>query len=309
MHTMTLKRAPTEVSSGRRTPSLLRLIAAVVVLLTVAGRTEADSKSFLWKVSSKQNAVFLVGSVHMLTKDYYPLNPALESAFKQSNLLVEEADLGQMASPESQMLMLTRGMLPGNQSLDQVVSPATFELVSKHANEIGLPVEPLKRFKPWALALTLLGLEWQKAGFDADLGLDKHFYDLAQNDRKAVEGLETVDYQISRFDGLSMEQQERLLADTLTGADTEMMNVSKLADAWKAGDAPTVERIVLKDLEQDPQMYQRLLVERNRNWLPKLEALFGRPGHAFIVVGAAHIVGPDGLLAMLKAKGYTVEQL
>jgi uncharacterized protein len=69
-----------------------------------------------------------------------------------------------------------------------------------------------------------------------------------------------------------------------------------------------VERIVLKDLEQEAQLYQRLLVERNKNWLPKLEALFARKGAAFVVVGAAHLVGPDGLVAMLKAKGYTVEQ-
>jgi len=70
-----------------------------------------------------------------------------------------------------------------------------------------------------------------------------------------------------------------------------------------------VERIVLADLKADPQMYQRLLVDRNRNWLPKLEALFIRRGHAFVVVGAAHLVGPDGLLTMLRAKGYQVEQL
>ncbi|HWF84801.1 MAG TPA: TraB/GumN family protein, partial [Vicinamibacterales bacterium] len=82
-----------------------------------------------------------------------------------------------------------------------------------------------------------------------------------------------------------------------------------LADAWKVGNAPMVEQIVLKDLKSDPVMYQRMLVDRNRNWLPKLDALFSRAGHAFVVVGAAHLVGPDGLLQMLKAKGYTVEQM
>jgi uncharacterized protein YbaP (TraB family) len=66
---------------------------------------------------------------------------------------------------------------------------------------------------------------------------------------------------------------------------------------------------VLQDLKKDPQMYQRLLVARNRNWMPKLEALFNRPGRAFVVVGAAHLVGPDGLIALLQAKGYRVEQM
>jgi uncharacterized protein len=85
--------------------------------------------------------------------------------------------------------------------------------------------------------------------------------------------------------------------------------VFALADAWKAGDAPAVERIVLQDVENDPAMYQRLLVDRNRNWLPAIDALLSGPAHAFVVVGAAHLIGPDGLLQMLKAKGYAVEQM
>ena len=108
---------------------------------------------------------------------------------------------------------------------------------------------------------------------------------------------------------MSPALQDRLLAETLKDIDTEQANLTRLVDAWRAGDAPGVERIVLKDLTQEAQLYQRLLVERNKNWLPKLEALFSRPRRAFVVVGAAHLVGPDGLISMLKAKGYTIEQL
>jgi uncharacterized protein YbaP (TraB family) len=159
------------------------------------------------------------------------------------------------------------------------------------------------------IALTIEAMQWQKAGFDPELGLDKHFYGQATRDGKMVQGLETVEYQISRFDEMPADLQDHLLAETLKSLDTEQASMSKLIAAWRTGDAPTVERIVLKDLQQEPQLYQRLLVERNRNWMPKLEALFGRGGRAFVVVGAAHLVGPDGLLAMFKAKGYRVEQL
>jgi uncharacterized protein YbaP (TraB family) len=108
---------------------------------------------------------------------------------------------------------------------------------------------------------------------------------------------------------MTTEQQDHFLAETLKELETEKASVGRLADAWKSGDVATLERITLKDLEADQMMYQRLLVDRNRNWLPKIEALFARQGHAFVVVGAAHLVGPDGLLQMLRAKGYTVEQL
>jgi uncharacterized protein YbaP (TraB family) len=108
---------------------------------------------------------------------------------------------------------------------------------------------------------------------------------------------------------MTMEEQDRLLAETLKELDTQQTAMLTLANAWKAGDAPRVERLVLQDLRSEPRVYQRMLVDRNRDWLPKLEALFARRGRAFVVVGAAHLIGPDGLLAMLRARGYTVEQM
>jgi uncharacterized protein YbaP (TraB family) len=287
-----------------------RLVLAVALAIAIASaRIESAPANFLWRATKGQGSLYLVGSVHLLTKDYYPLSPALDRAFKDTDLLVEEVDMGEMIAMDSQLQMLTTGMLPAGQSLDTVVSPVTLAAVNRRLETLGIPIEPLRRLKPWLLSLTLLGLEWQKAGFEADLGLDKHFYDQARSEAKTVQGLETVAFQVSRFDGMTMEEQDRLLAETLKELDTQQTAVTALADAWKAGDVPTVERLVLQDLRSDPRLYQRMLVDRNRDWLPKLEALFARRGRAFVVVGAAHLIGPDGLLAMLRARGYTVEQL
>lgn len=286
-----------------------KIVALIVAVACLAQLEAAPARNFIWKATGKGGGpVYLVGSVHLLTKDFYPLSPALETAYKSSDLLVEEVDMGEMLAPGAQMQLLSRGLLTGEQSLDKVLTPATYALLAKKLAEVGAPVEALKRMKPWMIALTLEALQWQKAGFDADLGLDKHFYDQAKQDGKEVQGLETVEYQISRFDEMPMDLQDHLLAETIKGIDTEQSNMTKLIEAWRAGDVATVERIVLKDLQQETQLYQRLLVERNKNWMPKLEALFARKRPAFVVVGAAHLVGPDGLLTMLKAKGYTLEQ-
>jgi len=284
------------------------LAVALAVLAATPVRT-APGKSFIWRATKGSGAVYLVGSIHVLSQDYYPLSPALEDAFKDSSLLVEEVDFGEMMNPMSQMTLLQRGMLPAGETLDTVATPQTMALVNKTAADLGPAIEPLKKFKPWMLAIALQGLELQKAGFNPELGLDKHFYDAAVAQGKAVQGLETIEYQISRFDDMTKEQQDRLLAETLKELDREKASISRLANAWKNGDTATIEQIMLKDLKNDPAMYQRLLVERNRNWLPKIESLFARDGRAFVVVGAAHLVGPDGLVQMLKAKGYTVEQL
>jgi len=293
---------------AKRAAALLLPLALLLIAAGWPGHVVAQTHSFLWKATSRQGTIYLVGSVHLLTKDYYPLAPALEAAYKDSALLVEEVDLGDMLTSDAQLQMLMRGMLPAGQSLQQVVAPATMTLVNKTMADLGVPLEPLQRLKPWMVALTLLGLEWQKSGFDAALGLDEHFYELAKSDGKPVQGLETVAYQVARFDEMTMEQQDHLLSESLKELDTEQASLTAVANAWKMGDEVAVEKIVLEDLKSDPMLYQRLLVERNRNWLPQLEALFSRQGHALVVVGAAHLVGPDGLLQMLRAKGYSVDQ-
>ncbi len=273
-----------------------------------ASAAAAETKSFVWKVTRQQGTVYLAGSLHLLAKDYYPLSPALESAFTSSTLLVEEVDFGEMMEPASQLEMLKRGMLPADQSLDDVIGKETLALVEKRFAALGLPLEPLKRFKPWLLAITLLGQEWQKAGFNAELGLDRHFYDRARRDGKSVQGLETVAFQIAQFDSLTPAEQERMLESTIREADAQLAALTEIANAWRTGDTATIERIMVREMKEEPQVYQRLLVDRNRNWLPAIEALFARPTPSFVVVGAAHLVGADGLLAMLTARGYTVVQ-
>lgn len=284
------------------------VVATIVAALSFA--TQAAAPSFLWKATGPRGGtVYLAGSIHLLSKEYYPLAPAFGDALDQSDLFVAELDLGDMLSTESQMKMLSRGMMPAGQSLESVLSPQTMTDVRAKVSELGLPLAPLQLFKPWALALTLQGLEWQKAGFAADLGLDRHFYDRAKAANKEVQGLETLDYQIARFDDMPMEMQDRMLSETLKEMATTKQNVEKLAQAWKAGDVAAIESVVLSDLKSEPAMYDRLLVQRNRNWLPKIEALFARSSPAFVVVGAAHLVGSDGLIQMLKARGYSVTQL
>ena len=296
--------------AGRVSRRSLAVATAALVALVLTMPLIAASPSFLWKVTTPAGrSLYLAGSLHLLSSEYYPLAPAFDERFAEADLLVEELDMAEMAAPASQMLMLQRGMMPAGQTLESVLAPDTLEAVKSKAAELGLPFAPLQLFKPWALALTLQGMEWQKAGYDANLGLDKHFYDLAKAKNLGVQGLETLDFQIAQFDGLSMPLQDRMLAESLKEMATASAQVGEMARAWKAGDAVAIEKIVLADLKSEPQMYDRLLVARNRTWLPKLDALLTRPKPAFVVVGAAHLVGPDGLLAAFKAKGYTVTQI
>jgi uncharacterized protein YbaP (TraB family) len=288
----------------------IRLPLALLFVVATCLQVAAAPANFVWKVTSPAGtSIYLAGSIHLLSADFYPLDPAFEQAFDDSNTLVEELDMTEMLSPASQMTMLSRGMLPAGTTLDSVISADTLKLVSGAIEGLGLPVGPLRQFKPWKLAVTLQGEQWQQLGFDPNLGLDKYFYDKAMLLRKPIQGLETLDFQLSRFDGMSPELQDRMLAETVRELESTKANLTTLSEAWKTGNVAEIERLVVKDIETQPEMYERLIVERNRNWMPKIEALFAASRPSFVIVGAAHLVGSQGLLQLLASKGYTLTQL
>jgi uncharacterized protein YbaP (TraB family) len=117
-----------------------------------------------------------------------------------------------------------------------------------------------------------------------------------------------VAYQLDRFDGLSPALQEAMLLAVIHDLDAQVANVKEVARAWAAGETGVIEKELLATFEESPEIYQRLLVERNRNWVPFVEGCLDKNERCFVVVGAAHLVGPDSLVAMLEKKGYKVEQ-
>ena len=132
-----------------------------------------------------------------------------------------------------------------------------------------MPMEPLQRSSHGCSRSRSQALQWQKAGFDADLGLDKHFYDMAQAAASRCRAWRRSEFQISQFNEMSMPLQDRMLAETLKELDTTQTERHHLGRRWKAGDVAGVERSCSQDLKSEPEMYQRLLVERNRTWLPQ----------------------------------------
>src|SRR5471030_1206658 len=129
-------------------PFVRRIVVAVALTLLATAQT-AQAKTFAWKATGKGGTIYLMGSIHVMSDSFYPLDPVLEAAFKDSDLLVEEVDLAEMLDPAAQLAILSRGMLPENQSLDKVLTPATYALVQKAAGDLAGPGGPLTRFKPW----------------------------------------------------------------------------------------------------------------------------------------------------------------
>ena len=291
--------------------ALRTILAAVVAAVLATGVAAAQDvkKHFLWKVEGPGASVaYLLGSLHLLTPEFYPLSADINKAFAASRTLVEELDLDEMNDPAQMMSAISKAMLADGRTLDQVVAPSTFAEVSKRAEKAGLPMIALQRMKPWLVAITLMGPTLQAAGFTAELGIDKHFFDRAKEAGLKRQALETLAYQLDRFDQLSPTLQEDMLISSMKDLDTQVGNVKELAQQWAAGDVKALEASLLESFEGSRELYDRLLVERNNNWVPHVETCLQQNAGCFIVVGAAHLVGPDGLPTLLAKKGYKVTQ-
>ncbi|MEO7157747.1 MAG: TraB/GumN family protein, partial [Vicinamibacterales bacterium] len=199
-------------------------------------------------------------------------------------------------------------MLSDGKTLDQVIAPDVYAEVKRRAEKAGLPMMAIQLMKPWLVSITLMAPTLQAAGFKPELGIDRHFYDRAVASGMKRQALETMTYQLDRFDQMSPKLQEDLLKSTLEDLDKEVESVKEMAEAWGFGNVAAMEKMTLAGLKDSPELYSRLLVERNNNWIPRVESCLKLRAGCFIVVGAAHLVGPDGLPSLLAKKGYKVTQ-
>ncbi len=286
------------------------LVAALLVLAGVSG-SEAQSRpaarGFLWNIERDGKTSWLVGSLHVLTPDAHPFPATMDQAFRKARTLMEETDVNDIASPEIMGVVATKGLFTNGESLQTVLPAATYAILAQRMTATGLPMEMVRMMRPWMAEITLSGLELQKAGFDPELGVDLHYRRKASENGMALSMLETPAEQIDYLAGLPMDVQVTQLRKTLEEGDTELKEVREIAAAWRAGDTVAIERLLLKSMKDSPDFYQSLVVDRNRRWIPRIESCLNT-GSCFIVVGAAHMVGSDGLIAMLRQKGYRITQ-
>jgi len=288
---------------------LLAPMLAVATMSAQSARPATAQKLFLWTLEAPgAPPTFLLGSLHLLTSQYYPLPEAIERAFKQSTVLIEEVDLDEMTNPAVAFPLLGKSMFMDGRTLDKVVAPELYKQVVERASKAGIPVMALQRMKPWMAAATLTVPALQAAGFKAEHGVDKYFFDKAKAAGMERRALETVAYQFDRLDQMPPAVQEAMLRSVIADLDTQLASVKTIADAWAYGDTVTLEKLLLGSMRESPELYDQLLTQRNRNWVAPVEACLAEKKSCFVVVGAAHLVGRDSLVALLRAKGHKLVQ-
>jgi len=288
----------------------IRLILTLVLLLALSAAPSlgAQERTLLWKVSEGDKSIFLLGSIHYLRKENYPLNQAILDAFDASDRLVLEIDLQNTPAGAAQRLTLDKAIYRDGSNLAQNVSQETYQLASKRAAELGIDMQVVQPMKPWFVAMTMLAVKLQRMGLDPKLGVDHHLAERAKRDGKPTSGLETLEFQLGIFDQLSKREQELMLRETAGELERIDKNVKDIVESWLKGDGERLAALLLAGMRQYPKLQQKLVIERNRRWLDQIAKLVEQGSNAMVVVGAAHLVGQEGIVDMLKARGLSVEQ-
>jgi uncharacterized protein YbaP (TraB family) len=280
-----------------------RGLAGALLFVFAASTAQADGAS-VWSVKGKRNTVYLAGSVHALPEGHAELSPQLELAYKASDALVMEVDLDDLNPLEAVQFVAEKGTLPPEQSLEDVVGAARYSKIVALADSIEVPELAIARLEPWAAAMVLTQFALMKSGFDPELGIDMQVTARARADGKRIDGLETVDDQLSIFDSRSLSEQTKFLVDAADDVPNMHDDLARLISAWRTGDLAALEREFNKERAQAPALYDQLLGQRNRKWLPRIEALLDQDQNYLVLVGTLHYVGRDGLLELLARDGH-----
>ncbi len=289
----------------RRTFIKTSILALSALLLSAS----AQAKSCLWKVSSAAGTLYLQGSVHVLKPENYPLAPVIENAYAESKELILEVDIKDMTSPQTVQLMMSKSLLPPGKTLQTELSPETYAQAEKAFSKAGFPIAAMQQLKPLFAAITLTQLRLQAMGFNPAIGLDQYFHGKATADGKPVRGLETVEFQINLLDSLVEENQNEFMRKTLRDIELIETQLDELLKAWSGGDIEALGALLNESFEGDPALFDKFIVARNIAWAEKLNTLLKDPTPRMAVVGAGHLPGEKGLLALLKAQGCRLEQL
>lgn len=268
-----------------------------------------QAASPVWKIESGHNSLFIAGTIHILRATDFPLPGALDKAYRQSKRLVFETDIGQTQTADFSRQLMRALTLPPDQTLEQILSSSTLKRLRLQLQQQGMNFDALKHFKPSMIAMSLTLNELKRLGI-GETGVDVFYFKRAQQDQKPVSGLETPQQQLAFLALMGEGAEDDMILQTLDEIDQLHSEFPQMIESWKHGDAGKMEKQFVEPMRQQfASIYQQLLVKRNQAWIPQIEDMLKTPPTEMVLVGSAHLLGPDGLLTQLEKAGYKITQL
>ncbi|MDR2110703.1 MAG: TraB/GumN family protein [Spirochaetaceae bacterium] len=274
--------------------------------LIIAG--PAPAQSSVWKISNNENFLYLGGSIHILRSGDYPLPGAFDAAFNESDILVLETDVRQMSNPEVLEKMMSQMSLPGDETLQTVLSKRTYRELELWCGKYELSMDMVMKLKP-AMVINVLGsLQSQYLGF-VQLGADLFYLSKAKDEAKALGFLEPIDLQIDLLTGMGSGYEDEYVRYSFEDWERMGKELDLLVAEWKRGSAGRIESTLIRMKAKFPAVYRAMFADRNNSWMPLIEGYLHTREVEFIITGLGHLYGPDGVLPLLRSRGYRVEQM
>jgi len=289
------------------------LTGACIALPALAAHAQNGSTPLVWEVRSSSNTVYLFGTVHVGARKLYPLSPAVEQAYSASRVLALEAD----PTDQSAALAATRNSTyTPPDSLARHISPQLLAELRKALPTVGLPVEYAEVMRPELLAMTLAMMEVGRQGYDPNLGLDIYLARRARQDGKRIVELESIAGQLALLGSFSPELQEGMLRTAVDGVTDGSLSadIRDLVSAWRTGDEKRLWELVNKEVDELPaaqalELREQLYDSRNREMTAKIVTMLAGTEPTLVAVGVGHLLGPNGIVELLRRKGFSVRKL
>lgn len=283
-----------------------KLFTASILAMLVLSSFAASP---VWKISAEENHIYVGGTVHLLSKEDFPLPGAFEKAYLGSQVIYFEVDITEVSSMEFAQKLMVKNMYMGDDDITKHLKAETINRLKEFLQSKNMTLDSLKKMKPGFLTLMLATAEMQRLGM-AETGVDQIYNDRAIRDKKRTGALETADEQLAFISNMGDGNADELIIHSIEelGELTNVMNQTK--EAWRKGDLKGLEDAALDTWKDNfPELYHELLVGRNNNWLPQIKALLKTKETEFVLVGALHLSGESGVIAQLQKAGFTVQQL
>ena len=288
-------------------PRTRRLVSVVLFLVTLCASALAHAEPAIWVVKGPHATVYLFGTIHALQKGGSWHSAKIDAAIQQSHTLwLEIPNVDDAAS--MQPLVMQLGMDQAH-PLSTKLTPEQLARLTKAANSVGLPggEAMFETFKPWLAALTLSIAPLMQAGYDPSTGVEMELKPEFVKAGKPVKGFETAEEQMRYFADMPEKAQVDFLTSELDDFDSAIDKFKQMLAAWQAGDTDALDKLNNEDFrDKYPDLFQILVVKRNEKFTAQIEDLLKGDGVSFVAIGAGHLVGKDGVPAMLEKRGYKV---
>ena len=266
----------------------------------------AHAESPVWKVSKDGNHLYIGGTIHLLGYNDYPLPNAFEEVYKNSQKLVFETDISKTQDLEFQTKLQAAMKYNDGSKLKDHLKPETYRILEDYLKTLKIPIDAFEDFKPGMVSMTLSVMELHRLGING-AGVDLFYNSKAVEDHKSLGKLETAEQQLSFLKQMGAGDPDEFILYTLREMKTLASTFNTMKEAWRKGDMDKMTEIGIDPLKEFPETYQMILVERNKAWVPQIEAMLKTKEIEMILVGSLHLAGEDSVLNLLKGLGYKVE--